>query len=169
MSDSVQTFCLRLARACLGGLAVLCLAWPVAAQVDLAVPAPGMREVVPDTTPTNPAKRSLKLSDFLSDDEMGMLFEYLRDAFFASLRGNEEEAVMAPELAFKLSILRQRLIREGDAAARQVMLALQKEVERALAEYQRKKSQQEGEVVPPAAPALPQAAVPPFLIAPGRQ
>jgi hypothetical protein len=77
----------------------------------------------------------LSISDFLTDDEMDMLFEYLRDAFIATMRNDPEEASMPPELAFKLAILRQRLIREGDAAVQQLMQALQKEVDETLREY----------------------------------
>lgn len=157
MSDSARfRYRCPLARACLSGLAALCLAGPVAAA---PASAPGAQDVapgvvpdaVPDAATATPPRRSLSLSEFLSDDEQGMLFEYLRDVFFASLSGDEEEASMAPELAFKLSILRQRLIREGDAAARRLVLALQKEVERSL----RKKQSREDAAPPLIAPGRP--------------
>lgn len=106
-------------------------------------PLPGQ----PSTGQQAPAKPAtegwgLSISKFLTEDEMDMLFDYLRDAFIATVLNDPEEASMPPELAFKLAILRQRLIREGDAAVQQLTQALQKEVDRALLEYQLKQPPQ---------------------------
>jgi hypothetical protein len=110
-------------------------------------PSPPLPGQPPSTNQPSPAKPAtngwgLSINKFLSDDEMDMLFDYLRDAFIATVRNDPEEASMPPELAFKLAILRQRLIREGDAAVQQLMQALQKEVDRALLEYQLKQPPQ---------------------------
>ncbi|MCO5761342.1 MAG: hypothetical protein NHG36_07500, partial [Chromatiaceae bacterium] len=66
-----------------------------------------------------------------------------------------EGASMPPELAFKLEILKQRMLREGDAAARQLLQSMQKEMDRALQEYNQPLPQHPQ---PPAPPAQPQPA-----------
>lgn len=113
----------------------------------LVVPAPGQQ------APAQPESKpwGLSLSDFLNHDEQDMLFDYLREAFVATIF-NLEDASMPPELAFKLAILRQRAIREGDAAVQQLMQALQKEVDRAMREYQ---VQQPPQPTAPAGPNRP--------------
>jgi hypothetical protein len=120
--------------------------------------AQGNGAPVPATPPAEqvaPAKPGwgLSISNFLSDDEMDMLFDYLRDSFIATMRNDPEGATMAPELAFKLAILRQRLIKEGDAAVQQLMQALQKEMDRAQREYNQRQA-------PPQAPPQPAPGVP---------
>lgn len=103
------------------------------------------RQVVPTPpAPDQPAPegRGLPFSDFLSDDEMGMLFDYLRDSFIAAVRNDPDGASMPPELAFKLEILKQRMLKEGDAAVRQLMQSMQQELEQTLQEYNQRLPQQ---------------------------
>jgi len=103
--------------------------------------------------PTNPPPQGwgLSISSFLSEDEMDMLFDYLRDSFIATMRNDPEGASMPPELAFKLEILKQRMLKEGDAAVRQLMQSMQEEMDRALQEYNQQLPQH-----PQPPPAQPQ-------------
>ncbi len=100
----------------------------------LALPA----HAVPPAEPAEPPEflaeegEGLPFSAFLSEDEMRLLFDYMRDAIIAAMKG--KEAGMPPELAFKLSVLRQRLMKEGNAAVRQLMWMLREELDRALDE-----------------------------------
>jgi hypothetical protein len=105
--------------------------------------------------PANPPSQGwgLSISNFLSQDEMDMLFEYLRDSFIATMRNDPEGASMPPELAFKLEILKQRMLKEGDAAVRQLMQSMQEDMDRALQEYNQQLPQHPQ---PPAPPAQPQ-------------
>lgn len=84
----------------------------------------------PVQPPAVEATPGLPFSAFLSEDEMRMLFDFMRDAIIAAMKG--EEASMPPELAFKLAILEQRLIKEGNAAVQGLMLLLQQEIDKAL-------------------------------------
>jgi hypothetical protein len=111
----------------------------------------------PNPPPANPPSQGwgLSISSFLSEDEMDMLFEYLRDSFIATMRNDPEGASMPPELAFKLEILKQRMLKEGDAAVRQLMQSMQEDMDRALQEYNQQLPQHPQ---PPAPPAQPQPA-----------
>jgi hypothetical protein len=138
-------------------LAVPCLCLAIA-SAGPASAAPGngrVTEPPAEPAPPAPEKKGMSINDFLSDDETRMLFDYLRDAFIATVRDDDEEVSMPPELAFKLAILRQRMLREGDAAARLLMQAMQQEMDRAIREYQRLQTPAPPVPYPPEPPARP--------------
>lgn len=53
------------------------------------------------------------LSQFLTEDEVQMVYDYLWDSSIAALKGSDEEITLPPELAFKLAILQKRIEKEG--------------------------------------------------------
>ncbi|MFZ5483419.1 MAG: hypothetical protein ACOZB0_04240 [Pseudomonadota bacterium] len=53
------------------------------------------------------------LSQFLDEEEIQLVYDYLWDASIAALKGEEAEVVIPPELAFKLAILQKRIVKEG--------------------------------------------------------
>ncbi len=65
---------------------------------------------------------------------MRQLFDYLRDAMLAAMQG--ERLPMPPELAHTLAQMRERLLRQGNAAVRQMLEMLQKDLDRPLEEMQ---------------------------------
>ncbi len=80
--------------------------------------------------------QGLNLNAFLSDDETQMLLDYMHDAFDAAMKG-EEAPPMPPELAFKLAIIQQRVLIQGNAAVEEFMLMLQKELDKAIKQMQK--------------------------------
>lgn len=99
--------------------------------LSLAVLAPGVLTAeVP--APKTPPIAGLPFSAFLSEDEIRLLFDYMRDATLAAMKG--EHYPMPPELAHALDRVRGRLMRQGNAAARQMMEQLQDALDRALEE-----------------------------------
>lgn len=95
----------------------------------IALPAPAA-EAAPATTEQAPAPEvSLMdmlraLSQFLTDEELELVYDYLWDASIASLKGNSDDVELPPDLAFKLAILQKRIVKEGgyylDGLARQM-------------------------------------------------
>lgn len=70
------------------------------------------------------------LTQFLTEEETQMVYDYLWDASIAALKGDDEgEVVIPPELAFKLAILQRRIVKEGghylEGIARQMEKDLQ--------------------------------------------
>lgn len=53
------------------------------------------------------------LSRFLTEEEVQLVYDYLWDASIAGLKGETEPVELPPELAFKLAILQQRIVKEG--------------------------------------------------------
>lgn len=94
--------------------------------ISLALPAHA------ETPPPPPPAEGLPFSAFMSEDDMRLLFDYMRDAIIAAMKG--EEYRMPPELAHKLAKIQQRLMEQGNAAVRQMMEMMQKDLERALEE-----------------------------------
>lgn len=81
---------------------------------------------------TPPPPSGLPFNAFLTEDELRLLFDYTREAMIAAMKG--ERYRMPPELAHTLERVRGRLMRQGNAAVRQMMDMLQKELDRALEE-----------------------------------
>ena len=137
--------------------ATLMVSQAVAAQSNGAQP-PAQEGQNGQAAPAPSPGFGLPFSNFLSEDEMGMLFDYLRDSFIATMRNDPEGASMPPELAFKLEILKQRMIKEGDAYVRQLMQSMQQDLDRALQEYNQQLPQHPQPPAPPTPPAQPQPA-----------
>lgn len=79
-----------------------------------------------------PPAQGLPFNAFLTEAEMRLMFDYLRDAMIAALKG--EPYRMPPELAHTLARVQERLMRQGNAAVRQLMEMIQKDLDRALEE-----------------------------------
>ena len=54
------------------------------------------------------------LSKFLGQEDINLLYEYLRDSIIASITKQEEEVLMPPDLAFKMEIIKKRAEIEGN-------------------------------------------------------
>ncbi len=102
---------------------VLALSLTVLSSTVLAAEAP---------PPDGPPPAGLPFNAFLSEDELRLLFDYTRDAMIAATKG--ERYRMPPELAHTLARVRERLMRQGNAAVRQMMEMMQKDLDRALEE-----------------------------------
>lgn len=79
-----------------------------------------------------PGGPGLPFNAFLSEEELRLLFDYTRDAMIAAMKG--ERYRMPPELAHTLARVQERLMRQGNAAVRQMMEMIQKDLDRALEE-----------------------------------
>ncbi len=95
----------------------------------IALPAPAAEPPPATTNPAPAPEASLMnmlsaLSQFLTDEELVLVYDYLWDASIASLKGNSNDVELPPELAFKLAILQKRIVKEGgyylDGLARQM-------------------------------------------------
>lgn len=83
-----------------------------------AVPAQAAAEPPPVAEPQPAPEASLAdmvkaLSRFLTEEEMQLIYDYLWDSSVAALKGTPNEVELPPELAFKLAILQQRIVKEG--------------------------------------------------------
>lgn len=104
---------------------------PLVLALSLALLSPAALSA--DTPPQeSPPQAGLPFNAFLSEDELRLLFDYTRDAMIAAMKGERHR--MPPELAHALSRAHERLMRQGNAAVRQMMEMLQKELDRALEE-----------------------------------
>ncbi len=79
-----------------------------------------------------PPSAGLPFNAFLSEDELRLLFDYTREAMIAAMKG--ERYRMPPELAHTLARVQERLMRQGNAAVRQMMEMIQEDLDRALEE-----------------------------------
>ncbi|MFN3593655.1 MAG: hypothetical protein ACK4TK_03100 [Thiobacillaceae bacterium] len=104
--------------------AALCLSLTLATLPAMA------QDALPPPNP--PEAQGLPFSAFLTETEMRLMFDYLRDAMIAVLKG--EPYRMPPELAHTLARVQERLMRQGNAAVRQMMEMIQKDLDRALEE-----------------------------------
>ena len=82
--------------------------------------------------PPPPPAQGLPFNAFLSEGELRLLFDYTRDAMIAAMKG--ERYRMPPELAQTLARVQERLMRQGNAAVRQMIETIQKDLDRALEE-----------------------------------
>jgi|GEM_PF-4142399 len=107
--------------------------------------------------------RGLPFGAFLNEYEMRLVFDFLRDAFIAHMR-NEEPPGLPPELLFKMEVMKQRMLREGDLAVRMMLFALQRELERARLEMDKRARERDAaprdkaprrEIPPPSLPPIP--------------
>jgi hypothetical protein len=79
-----------------------------------------------------PPAAGLPFNAFLNEEELRLLFDYLRESMIAAMKG--ERYRMPPELAHTLARVQARLMRQGNAAVRQLMEMIQKDLDRALEE-----------------------------------
>jgi hypothetical protein len=95
---------------------------PVASQAEPAPPVASQTEpaAAPDTPANGKAAPEVSLVDmvkamsaFLTEEETQLVYDYLWDSSIAALKGEEEEIILPPEVAFKLAILQKRIVKEG--------------------------------------------------------
>ena len=103
----------------------LCLALSLAVLSSGAIAA----DAAP---PEAPPVAGLPFNAFLTEDELRLLFDYTREAMIAAMKG--ERYRMPPELAHTLNRVRERIMRQGNAAVRQMLEMIQKDLDRALEE-----------------------------------
>jgi hypothetical protein len=119
-----------LARRCLLALILALPAVGQAADSGLA-PADGAAASSAPAAPTlSDLGRSLR--NYFTEDELKLLFEYMRDSVIASFKG--EEVSLPPDLAFKLEVLLVRLKKEGGHYMDNLIRQLEKDLERNLKE-----------------------------------
>lgn len=100
-------------------IAVPPAAMPPATVPPVTVPpATVPKTAVPKTGPAPAPEASLTdlvraLSQFLTEEEVQLVYDYLWDASIASLKGTPDDVSLPPELAFKLAILQRRIVKEG--------------------------------------------------------
>lgn len=87
-------------------------------------------EVRPDL---NPLATLRALSAYLTQDDINELYVYLRDSIIDSVLGTEN-AVLPPDLAFKLAVLEQRFKKEGNAYLVRLLADLDSDLARFLHE-----------------------------------
>lgn len=100
--------------------------------LSLALTTASAQDGPPLLSPSLPQAEGLPFSAFLTEAEMRLMFDSLRDAVIAALRG--EPYRMPPELAQTLARVQERLMRQGNAAARQMLEMIRKDLDRALEE-----------------------------------
>jgi hypothetical protein len=74
--------------------------------------------------PPGLAELTQGLRNYFTEEETGVLYEFMKDSLVSSLKGDEPEA-LPPDLAFKMEVLIARMKREGGA----YMDRLSKEIE----------------------------------------
>lgn len=103
----------------------------------LAVPlSPAWADAPPPPAAQTPALDldavAKRLQNYFTEEELGTLFDYMRDVSIASLRGAGDEVLMPPDLAFKMAILQERMLREGEYQMQLMMKQLERDIDRAL-------------------------------------
>jgi hypothetical protein len=97
-----------------------------AAKEPAQPPAPPQAAPAPEVSLVDMVKA---LSKFLTEEEVELVYDYMWDVSIASLKGTPEEVTLPPELAFKLTILQARIVKEGgfylDGLARRMEKDLQ--------------------------------------------
>jgi len=114
-------------------LAVL-LAAPTLAAEQPATPPDGVPGTAAPAVPEVNLVDTVKaLSKFLNEEEVQLIYDYLWDSSIATLKGEPDDATLPPEVAFKLAILQQRIMKEGGA----YLEGLSRKMEADLADYWR--------------------------------
>ncbi|MFA5083343.1 MAG: hypothetical protein WC474_12405 [Hydrogenophilaceae bacterium] len=98
-----------------------------AAPAPLVAPAPKNGVAAPETSLVNMVRA---LSQFLTEEEVQMVYDYLWDTSIAALKGSDEEVTLPPELAFKLAILQKRIEKEGGFYLQGLSLKMEKDLAR---------------------------------------
>lgn len=96
-----------------------------AAPATAAAPAQAAPNVAPETSLVDMVRA---LSQFLTEDEVQMVYDYLWDSSIAALKGSDEEITLPPELAFKLAILQKRIQKEGGRYLEGLALKMEKDL-----------------------------------------
>jgi hypothetical protein len=122
------------------------------------------------TTPPSPTLSDLgrSLRSYFSDEDLDILFQYMRDSVIAAFKG--EEVFLPPDLSFKLEILLVRMKREGGHYMDNLIDQLEKDLERNLKEKLKEKlappDTSTSTYIPPQPPAYLPFFFPPAVTAP---
>lgn len=73
-----------------------------------------------------------RLQNYFTEEELRTLFDYMRDVSIAALRGAGDEVLMPPDLAFKMAILQERMLREGEYQMQLMMKQLERDIDQAM-------------------------------------
>jgi hypothetical protein len=145
---------------------LLALALGMAGSVSPAAAANGAPASTPApngapqvTAPASPTLSDLgrSLRSYFTEEELDLLFEYMRDSVIAAFKG--EEVTLPPDLSFKLEILLVRMKKEGGHYMDNLIRQLEKDLERNLKE----------KLKPPEATTSQAYTPPPVLIVPNPQ
>ncbi len=90
------------------------------------------------------------LRNYFTEEELNLLFEYMRDSVLAAFKG--EEASLPPDLAFKLEVLLARMKREGGHYMDNLMRQLEKDLERNLKQKLKEKMAEPPQTAPALSP-----------------
>jgi hypothetical protein len=108
------------------------LGFPALAAEGVAAPD----AATPSASPTlSDLGRSLR--SYFTEEELDLLFEYMRDSVIAAFKG--EEVTLPPDLSFKLEILLVRMKKEGGHYMDNLIKQLEKDLERNLKEKLKEK------------------------------
>ncbi len=132
------------------------------APVARADEAPAADAAPPAATPPSPTLSDLgrSLRSYFSEEELDLLFQYMRDSVIAAFKG--EEVTLPPDLSFKLEILLVRMKKEGGHYMDNLIKQLEKDLERNLKEKLKPPDTSTSTYTPPQPPAfVPPAFVPP--------
>ena len=114
-------------------------------QAPLQVPLPQPGQAAPIAPPTETATGTEKaatgptlsdlgksLRNYFTEDELDLLFEYMKESVVASFKG--EEVSLPPDLAFKLEILLVRLKKQSGQYMDNLIKQLERDLKRSLKE-----------------------------------
>lgn len=130
-------------------------------KADTSQPGPANGTVAP--TPPAPTLSDLgrSLRNYFTEDELAVLFEYMKDSVIAAFKG--EEVLLPPDLAFKLEILVARMKKEGGHYMDNLIRQLEKDLERNLKEKLKEKLAPPDTSVSPYLPPVPPVVIPFFF------
>jgi hypothetical protein len=103
---------------------------PEAAPETPAQSAPAEQAQVPP--PPTLADLGKSLRNYFTEEELGLLFEYMQESVIAAFKG--EEVSLPPDLAFKLEILLVRLKKESGHYMDNLITQLEKDLKNSLKE-----------------------------------
>lgn len=112
--------------ACACALALAAPAWSQEPQAEAAVP--------PAATVSPPTLSDLgrSLRTYFSEEELALLFEYMRNSVIAAFKG--EEVYLPPDITFKLEVLMVRLKKEGGHYMDNLIRQMERDLARSLKE-----------------------------------
>ncbi len=118
------------------------------------------------TTPPSPTLSDLgrSLRSYFSEEELDLLFQYMRDSVIAAFKG--EEVTLPPDLSFKLEILLVRMKKEGGHYMDNLIKQLEKDLERNLKEKLKEKLAPPDTSTSTYAPPTTQWVFPPLFLPP---
>lgn len=118
-------------RHILAWVCVFALAAPAWGQ-DLEAEASAERPPAVTVPPPTLSDLGRSLRDYFSEEELALLFEYMRNSVIAAFKG--EEVYLPPDITFKLEVLMVRLKKEGGHYMDNLIRQLERDLARSLKE-----------------------------------